>query len=138
MPDKPIFVTEHDLQRLRGLVKSSRESLGKKDRSLEELENELNRAHVVTPQEIPSDVVTMNSEVHLRDMNTGEETVYRIVFPHEADIDKGYVSILAPIGMALLGYSVGEIIEWKVPAGRAKWKVERILYQPEASGHYHL
>ncbi len=138
MTEKPIFITGNDMSRLRGLVKSSRESLKKDEKYLQLLESELNRAKLVKPQEIPSDVVTMHSEVHLRDMNTKEETTYRIVYPHEADADKGYVSILAPIGTALLGYSVGDVIEWNVPAGLAKWKVIKIVYQPEAAGDYHL
>ncbi len=133
-----IYITDNDLSKLRGLVKSSRESLKKDDQYLRLLEGELNRAKVVKHQDIPSDVITMNSEVYLKDMNTKEETIYRLVFPHQADADKGYVSILAPIGTALLGYRVGDIIEWKVPAGIAKWKVMKIIYQPEAAGDYHL
>ncbi len=133
-----IFITEKDLSTLRGLVSASRKSSAKDEKSLRLLEGELDRARVVKPQEIPADVITMNSEVHLMDLDTMEETVYRLVFPDKADIDKGFVSILAPIGTALLGYRVGDVIEWKVPAGVAKWKVMKIVYQPEASGDYHL
>jgi len=138
MTDKPIFITENDMNRLRGLVKSSRESLKTDEKYLHLLEIELNKAQIVKSTEISSDVITMHSEVHLRDMKTNEETIYRIVYPHQADADKGYVSILAPIGTALLGYSVGDVIEWNVPAGVAKWKVVKIAYQPEAAGDYHL
>jgi len=138
MTDKPIFITENDMNRLRGLMKSSRESLKTDEKYLHLLEVELNKAHLVKSTQISSDVITMHSEVHLRDMNTNEETTYRIVYPNQADADKGYVSILAPIGTALLGYSVGDVIEWNVPAGVAKWKVVKIVYQPEAAGDYHL
>lgn len=138
MSDKSIYITDNDMKKLRGLVNSSRKSRNENDKYLQELEGELNRAKVVTPQEIPSNVVTMNSEVHLRDLNTKEETIYRIVYPNQADADKGYISILAPIGTALLGYSVGDIIEWKIPAGIAKWQIIKIIYQPEAAGDFHL
>jgi len=80
----------------------------------------------------------MNSKVRLRDVGRQEEMVYWLVFPGNADPDQNKISILAPIGTALLGYRVGDIIEWKVPAGVTKLKVEEILYQPEATGDSHL
>ncbi len=138
MTDRNIYITENDLQKLRALVKSARESRRYEEKNIQQLEGELNRAQVLKQQEIPSDVITMNSEVHLRDLETEEETVYRIVYPHQADADKGYVSILAPIGTALLGFRVGDIIRWNVPAGVAQWKVVKITYQPEAAGDFHL
>ncbi|MFP4242455.1 MAG: nucleoside diphosphate kinase regulator [Chitinispirillaceae bacterium] len=137
MASNRIYITENDLDRLRALVQSAKESM-RNDQFLKSLEGELDRAEVVKPQEVPSDVITMNSEVSLMDMDTEEEMVYRLVFPDQADVDKGYVSILAPVGTALLGYRVGDIIEWKVPAGVAKWKVMKIAYQPEAAGDYNL
>jgi len=138
MANRIIYITDNDMRRLRELIIVARE-FGKEDEMyLQELENELNRGKVVKPQDIPPNVITMNSEVYLRDLNTKEEITYRLVFPYRADASKGRVSILAPIGTALLGYSVGDTIEWKVPAGIAKLKVEKILYQPEAAGDYHL
>ncbi len=64
--------------------------------------------------------------------------IYCLVFPDNSDVTEGKISILAPIGTALLGYKVGDIIEWKVPRGMAKLEVKEILYQPEAAGDYHL
>jgi len=104
------------------------------EKYLQDLEAELNRGKIIKSQDIPQDIITMNSEVHLRDLNTKEEITYQLVFPYQADASQGRVSILAPIGTALLGYSVGDIIEWKVPAGVAKLQVEKIIYQPEANG----
>ena len=72
------------------------------------------------------------------DLDSGEEMTYTLVFPDIADISKNKISILAPIGTALIGYRLGDIIEWKVPAGLRKFKVEEILYQPEAMGDYNL
>lgn len=136
--DKSIYVTENDMRKLRALVQSSRDSRKINEKNILILETELNKAKVMKSEEIPSDVITMHSEVQLLDLDTDEETTYRIVYPNQADIDKGYISILAPIGTALLGNSVGDIIEWSVPAGTAKWKVIKISYQPESAGDYQL
>ncbi|MFA5199297.1 MAG: nucleoside diphosphate kinase regulator [Candidatus Omnitrophota bacterium] len=105
---------------------------------IEELEAELNRAIIVGADKIPSDVITMNSMVCLRDMDTGKDESYQLVYPEHADIEQNKISILAPIGTAILGYRVGDIIEWKVPAGLRKLKIKKILYQPEAAKEYHL
>jgi len=134
MVTKNIYITDKDMERLRELRMAAREFKKEEEKYLRELESELNKGTIVKPQDIPPDIITMNSEVHLLDLNTKEETTYQLVFPDQADVSRGKVSILAPIGTALLGYSVGDIIEWKVPAGVAKLKVEKIIYQPEASG----
>jgi regulator of nucleoside diphosphate kinase len=138
MATRAIYITDNDLKRLRELIIVAREFGKEEEKYLTELEKELDRGNVVKTQEIPSDVITMNSEVHLKDLNTKKGITYRLVFPDHADANQGWVSILAPIGTALLGYRVGDIIEWKVPAGIARLKVEKILYQPEAAGDYHL
>jgi regulator of nucleoside diphosphate kinase len=131
---KNIYITDNDMRRLRELIMVARQFKKEEERYLQELEAELNRATIIKSQDVPPDVITMNSEVHLRDLNTKEEITYTLVFPDQADASQGRVSILAPIGTALLGYSVGDVIEWKVPAGVAKLKVEKIIYQPEANG----
>ena len=138
MTNRIIYITDNDMRRLRELIMVAREFGKEKERCLQELENELNRGKVVKPQDVPPNVITMNSEVYLKDLDTKEEIIYRLVFPDHADANQGWVSILAPIGTALLGYSTGDTIEWKVPAGIVKLKVEKILYQPEAAGDYHL
>ncbi len=138
MAIKNIYITDNDMRRLRELILVARQFRKEEEKYLQELETELDRGKVVKSQDIPPNIITMNSEVHLRDLNTKEEITYQLVFPDQADASQGRVSILAPIGTALLGYSVGDVIEWKVPAGIAKLKVEKILYQPEAAGDYHL
>ena len=80
----------------------------------------------------------MRSKVRLRDVNTGEGMVYTLVFPAEANFEEGKISVLAPVGTAMLGYRVGSRIEWQVPSGLRRLKVEEILYQPEAAGDYNL
>jgi len=103
---------------------------------LKNLEQELTNANVVTSQEIPKDVITMNSKILLRDVDSNEEMEYLLVYPSEANLVEDKISILAPVGTAILGYREGDIIEWKVPDGIINLKVEKILYQPEAAGDY--
>ena len=134
MTNKTIYITDNDMRRLRELIMVARQFKKEEEKYLQDLEAELNRGKIIKSQDIPQDIITMNSEVHLRNLNTKEEITYQLVFPDQADASQGRVSILAPIGTALLGYSVGDIIEWKVPAGVAKLQVEKIIYQPEANG----
>ncbi|MBP7088360.1 MAG: nucleoside diphosphate kinase regulator [Candidatus Omnitrophica bacterium] len=138
MGKRAIFITDNDMRRLRELIMVAREFGKEEEKYLSELEKELDIGKIVKSKDIPPNIITMNSEVYLRDLDTNEEITYRLVFPDHADASQGWISILAPIGTALLGYSVGDIIEWKVPAGITKLKVEKILYQPEAAGDYHL
>lgn len=105
---------------------------------VEDLEAELNRAIIIDSDNVPPDIVTMNSKVYLRDMDTGKDEFYQLVYPEDADIGQSKISILAPIGTAILGYKVGDIIEWKVPAGLRRLKIKKIAYQPEALKDYHL
>jgi regulator of nucleoside diphosphate kinase len=138
MSDRAIYITEYDRVRLRNLLEDEKASGYRGRDDLKELEAELNRGTVVAPQEVPGDVVTMNSKARLIDLDTGEEMVYTLVFPGDADIEQNKISVLAPIGTAMLGYRVGDTFEWQVPAGLRRLRVEEILYQPEAAGDYHL
>jgi regulator of nucleoside diphosphate kinase len=131
---RTIFITQADMKRLQSLIdsmKSSREDL-------QALRAELDQAHVLPPADIPNDVVTMNSKAQVRDLETNEIMTYTLVFPGNANIDDGKISVLAPVGTALLGHRAGEEFEWHVPAGPVRLRVEEVLYQPEAAGHYHL
>ena len=133
-----IYITEIDHQRLSALIEKTRETNGVDREYLNKLEAELDRAEIVDPKDIPANVITMRSTVRLKDMVSGDENTYSLVFPTEADFSEGKISVLAPIGMAILGYKLGDTIEWTVPSGMRKLKVEEILYQPEAAGHYNL
>ena len=134
-----IYITEIDLDRLTKLIDRNGNSRRNWNQPyLTRLEGELERAEVVAPQDIPTDAITMHSTVRLRDLGSGKELTYSLVFPNEADVDQGRISVLAPIGTAMIGYRVGDVIEWEVPSGMRKLKVEEILYQPEAAGDYHL
>jgi regulator of nucleoside diphosphate kinase len=134
-----LYITELDRQRLEKLIELAGERSRRANHLyLARLEDELERAETVAPAEVPADVITMRSKVRLRDLNTGEEMVYTLVFPSESNFDEGKISVLAPVGTAMLGYRVGSQIEWEVPSGRRRLKVEELLYQPEAAGDYNL
>lgn len=138
MNGKTIHITAFDLERLRKLILDAQSTEYRKSEYIEKLKAELDRAAIVEPREIPPTVVTMNSTIALIDLDTGEEETYTLVFPEDADISKGKISILAPIGTAMLGYEIGDVFEWDVPAGKRRLRVERIIYQPEASGNFDL
>ncbi len=134
-----IYITEPDHERLTKLIDIAREREGDANRKhIDSLEEELERAEVVQQKRIPPDVVTMRSTVRLKDMDTSEEMTYQLTFPTEANYDEGKISVLAPIGTAMLGYRRGDVIEWEVPSGVRRLRVEEILYQPESKGEYHL
>jgi len=89
---------------------------------------------VVDSKDIPPDVVTINSTLQIRDLDSGEEMMFTVVSPFNADVSQGKISLLAPVGSAVLGYRSGDVVEWRVPAGLKRLKIERVLYQPEAAG----
>lgn len=122
------------MKRLRPLVERMKNSRD----DLRMLQKELERARVVAPEEVPSDVVTMNSKARVRDVAGDEEMTYTLVFPEQANIEEGKISVVAPIGTAMLGQRVGDEFEWQVPAGPVRLRVKEVLYQPEAAGHFHL
>ena len=135
MPDRVIYITSKDRARLEAIGQMTEA----KDRGdLADLVEELNRAIVVPAEEIPDDVITMNSRVRLLDLDRGTAVEYTLVYPAEADFANGKISIVAPIGAAMIGYREGDEIEWDVPGGRRRFKVEAVLYQPEAAGDTHL
>ncbi len=136
MAEREIFVTDSDLQTLTNLLAGVGRGDPRDREHIERLEAELDRAQVVPPTEIPPDVVTMNSEVEVRNLTTGDTIVFTLVFPVDADVDRQKVSVLAPMGTAVLGYRVGDVIEWTVPAGVRRLEIKRVLYQPEAAQEY--
>lgn len=138
MEKREIYITSFDHARLTAILNSPTLRVGPDKIHLAELRNELERAVIVESEKMPPDVVTMNSKVMVRDIVTGKESEYTLVFPHAANITKNMISILAPLGTALLGYKAGDTIEWQVPAGPRVLKVISVIYQPEAAGDYHL
>ncbi|MBN1940162.1 MAG: nucleoside diphosphate kinase regulator [Candidatus Aminicenantes bacterium] len=133
---KSITITKKDFDRLKALIPAEMDPADPDKQVLRDLRGELERAHVVEPNEIDPDIVTMNSQVRIRDVDSGDENEYTIVYPQASDFSKGKISILVPLGTALLGYRKGDIIEWNMPGGIRKIKVVKVLYQPEANGNF--
>lgn len=135
---RTIFITSTDRERIQKLIQSEEEFTPGSKAHLQELKAELKRAVITKPQDIPNDVITMRSQVLLKDLNSGEEMTYTLVYPDEANILEQKISILAPIGTAILGYRENDTIEWTIPKGVVRLKVEKILFQPEANGDFDL
>lgn len=138
MKNRSIYITEYDMERLRKLIEDEKRFNKRNIEHLQELEAELDRGQLIASKDVPGDVITMNSQVRLVDLDTGEEMICTLVFPGDADVDQNKISILAPVGTALLGFRVGDTIEWQVPDGLRRLEVAETLYQPEASGDYDL
>ena len=136
MLDREIVITASDQNRLRNLLERFRRWHIRDRAHVDHLEAELDRAAIVLPVDVPVDVVTMNSEVAVRDMDSNKEMTFAVVFPSDADISRQRISILAPMGTAVLGYRVGDTIDWKVPGRTRRLKIERVLFQPEAAGQF--
>ena len=132
-----IYVTRFDKTRLLRML--ARVDAAAEERpELEDLEMELQRGTEVEPSEIAPDVVTMNSRVRVTDLDTGSTHLYTIVFPWDADYENGRISILSPLGTALLGYRAGDEVSWEMPRGTRRLRIEELVYQPEAAGDFHL
>ena len=138
MATRNLYITEFDKSRLEELIAVAEEFGGHNRKDIESLAEELDKAEVVSPKNVSPDVVTMNSKVVLRDLDTSEEMIFALVFPRDANIDAGAISVLAPVGTAILGYAKGDVVDWPVPSGRCRIRIEEIVYQPEAAGDYHL
>ncbi|MBX3041522.1 MAG: nucleoside diphosphate kinase regulator [Bdellovibrionaceae bacterium] len=115
MKDQPILIISHeDCNAIMAILSRAEPSLGQL------LEEELSRATLVESSKLPSDRVSMNSRVTFQDMESGKESTVSLVFPHEASAEKNYISVLAPIGSALIGLCVGQEIKWPVPGGKSR------------------
>lgn len=133
----PIYLTEKDYQRLLKLIQEQRYS-GSNSTNIAKLGAELKRAKIVSAQDIPENVVTMNSSIKLVQMKNGKTLNITLVYPKDADVNTRKISVLAPVGTAVLGCKKGDTIEWPSPVGTLAYKIEEVLYQPEAAGDYHL
>lgn len=133
-----VFITSADKSRLLTFISREREFGGGNTENLIALECEIKLATLTSAKDIPKDVVTMHSRVGLKDLDTGEDVYYTLVYPVEADLSEGMISVLAPVGTAILGYRVGDIVEWVVPGGMARYRIEKVLFQPESDGKLFL
>lgn len=120
-----IILTEADANQLRAILERGNRYGSIFTESINRLTNELDRAQIVAPIELPDDVITLNSSVEVEDLETGEALCFIVVPPDHADLAEGRISVLAPVGMALLGYRVGDEIEWPVPGGTARMRIRK-------------
>ena len=133
MAKPTIIISQQDLQRLETML----DHQAKLSPTMQHLEDELARADVVAPQDVPANVVTMNARVLIVIAPAVEAMEITLVYPHDFRGDKGQVNVLAPIGAAILGLAEGQEIEWPQPDGHLmKVKIEKVLYQPEREGDY--
>lgn len=137
MRNRKIIISSTDRDRLQQLIDSARMDRRIQSQSLDVLEGELARARVVEPDELPRDAVAMNSTVWFRDLDSEEIERYTLVFPPNADVGRDRISVLAPIGTALLGYRLRDIVEWSVPQGRRRLEITKVeqhqpTYEPES------
>ena len=132
MKNRNIIITAADHAELDNVITFTGKVSERARGELHALEGELRRAEIVTPEAIPSDVITMNSRAELVDLETNEVMQFTLVLPRDAKIDEGKISVLAPLGTAMLGYRVGDEFEWHVPYGVRRLKVTNVYFQPEA------
>jgi regulator of nucleoside diphosphate kinase len=136
MKNNSIRITSLDVQRLRKLLDNP--DLKQQKPYLQELQREIDQAVIVESNKIAANTITMNSTVQLVDLDTDERMIVTLVYPENANMQEGKISVLAPVGTAILGCSEGETIQWEVPDGIRSLKIDRILYQPEAAGDFAL
>jgi regulator of nucleoside diphosphate kinase len=131
--DNDIIVTARDHAELNSVIAVTGKVSQRVKWELRLLENELRRARIVAPEELPPDVITINSRAELLDLETGERMEFTLVLPANENVNDGKISVLAPLGTAMLGYSVGDEFVWHVPHGLRRLKVIKLHFQPQAS-----
>lgn len=133
---RQIFITESDRSRLSKLINNAQQLGLENDKALDKLKDEMNKARLVDLGKLPPDIVTMNSRILIE--TNGEEDEISLVYPEEADFIENRISVLSPIGTAILGYGEGDRILWEIPSGTAEIHIKKVLYQPESAGDYDL
>jgi regulator of nucleoside diphosphate kinase len=132
---RAIYITEVDLGRSRNLVGVACSSCELDQAGPPALQAELDRAPIVSAHAVPSEGITMHSEVRNRDITTSEEMVFTLVYPRGANLEQGKISVMSSLGTALLGYRAGDVLDWRVPDGVRRVKV--VGFVPDAAGHFH-
>lgn len=133
MDDRPIYVTMLDALKLRALLRRRTSASLRDQDHMRKLQAEIERAIVVEPDAMPPDVITMGSGVRVRDLVTGASSKYTLVFPAEANVAARRLSVLAPVGTALLGYRQGDEIVWDMPSGVRRLRIELVMPDSDAS-----
>ncbi|MFG6157726.1 nucleoside diphosphate kinase regulator [Halomonas sp. 1390] len=131
----PLIINRLDAERLQRLIDDA------DDDTLavaEALEEELARGEVVDPEQVPEDVVSMCSQVQFTDLERDRQIIRTLVYPHALGTTEDGISVMAPVGAALLGLRIGDTIAWPLPGGReSRLRIDAILWQPEREGQFH-
>lgn len=136
--ERTLYITDYDYKRL-GLLLDIMNRIPQNRRDdLSCLVTSLRTCKVVAPDEMPGNVVTLNSRIKYFDFKTRQERTVTLVFPSNAGFSEGRISITSHIGAAILGYAEGDIITWKVYSGRKTIRIMEVFCQPEAAGEYHM
>ena len=133
-----LIINSLDYSRIKKCISDAKQFKSINEAEAAKLMSELNSAKIVKPESIPSDVVTINSIVKLSFLNNNKQVQFQIVYPENANLKENKISIFSPIATALIGYKITDEIEWIVPAGLTKMRIDDIIYQPEAAGDYNL
>ncbi|WP_345244351.1 GreA/GreB family elongation factor [Nibrella saemangeumensis] len=133
-----LIISKLDYQRLKVSVGNAKSDPRASSNQVRTLWKGVNEATLLEPNDMPADVVTMNSWVRIRYMDTDRTVSLRLVYPEQADIHQNQVSIFAPLATAILGVKVGDLINLPTPSHTVKIKVDQLLYQPEAAGDFSL
>ena len=132
------YITQHDLHRLESLIAMARRNHAIDLDDLDSLEDTMLAKVSIDSRRVPAEVITMNSRARFSDPLRGVPLIYTLVFPADADVDTGMISVLAPLGQAMLGAISGQVIAWNSGGRTRQLHVDEILYQPEAAGEFHL
>lgn len=138
MSTRDIYMTAQDMDRLRDLLRTTKDPFGMDRPHLETLRAELDRAKTVDLAALAPDVVTMNSTVRIRERDSDRTMLLTLVFPDLANPELNRISVIAPLGAALLGYRAGDRVSFNVPTGTRACEIVEVVYQPEAAGDLHL
>ena len=115
------------------MIRDLQHSCFRDRQQLDLLEQTLQSADVRSPNRMPRSVIGMNSSMRLRDVETRKEEVYTLVFPHRSNASKGLISILAPVGIAIIGHKKGDIVEVRAPGGPRNFRIEQVIHSPDPS-----
>ncbi len=124
---KPIL-SEKDFQIIHDLIKN--QSAVQQTKEIRFLAEELKRAKVVKDNKIAGDIVQLNSTVQVEDQSTNKTMDFQIVLPSQANLKENKISILAPIGIALIGFKKDQLVEWQMPAGKRTLKIVKVENAP--------
>lgn len=131
---KEISVTKVDYSRLNALILQKLDDNSNSLRELNHLNIEIKRAQKVDSKKISPDIITMDSQVQLTFLNNNQSKVVRLVYPEKASFKAGQISVLSPLGCALLGYRTGDIVSFSTPGGIQTVRIDDVLFQPESHG----